>query len=236
VAELDGAGTVVSRFVYGTKANVPDYMVKGGVTYRILSDHLGSVRLVVDASTGAVAQRLDYDEFGVVLTDTNPGFQPFGFAGGIYDHQTKLVRFGARDYDAQVGRWTSKDPVLFAGGDNNLYGYVLNDPMNLSDCCGKAVGEECLCLAPGLAPAVLTPVGALVAGVVLAGAAVYALTKTCWLIGRVMPKTPPQGECLPRDNPKPKCLYFCSFAAPGSVGFSYEFGPPNADGTCPKKK
>ena len=131
VAELDGTGTVVARFVYGTKANVPDYMEKGGVTYRILSDHLGSVRLVVDAATGAVAQRLDYDEFGIVLTDTAPGFQPFGFAGGIYDPQTKLVRFGARDYDAEVGRWTSKDPVRFDGGDNNLYGYVVNDPVNL---------------------------------------------------------------------------------------------------------
>jgi len=56
VAELDGTGAVVSRFVYGTKDNVPDYMEKGGVTYRILSDHLGSVRLVVDASTRTVAR------------------------------------------------------------------------------------------------------------------------------------------------------------------------------------
>jgi hypothetical protein len=60
VAELDGAGNVVARFVYGTKLNVPDYIVKGGVTYRIISDHLGSVRLVVDSATGAVAQRMDY--------------------------------------------------------------------------------------------------------------------------------------------------------------------------------
>jgi len=112
-------------------------MEKGGVTYRILSDHLGSVRLVVDAATGAVAQRLDYDEFGVVLQDTAPGFQPFGFAGGIYDHQTKLVRFGARDYDAEVGRWTSKDPIGFRGGDTNLYGYVLGDPVNHVDISGR---------------------------------------------------------------------------------------------------
>ena len=47
-------------------------------------------------------QRLDYDAFGQVLLDTNPGFQPFGFAGGLYDEQTKLVRFGARDYDGEV--------------------------------------------------------------------------------------------------------------------------------------
>ncbi len=43
-----------------------------------------------------------HDEFGVVTNDTNPGFQPFGFAGGLYDSDTKLVRFGLRDYDAEV--------------------------------------------------------------------------------------------------------------------------------------
>ncbi|MCB9610787.1 MAG: hypothetical protein H6716_29655, partial [Polyangiaceae bacterium] len=37
-------------------------------------------------------------------------FVPFGFAGGIHDADTGLVRFGARDYDAVTGRWTSKDP------------------------------------------------------------------------------------------------------------------------------
>ena len=43
-------------------------------TYRIISDHLGSVRLVVNVADGTVAQRIDYDEFGVVTADTNTGF------------------------------------------------------------------------------------------------------------------------------------------------------------------
>jgi RHS repeat-associated protein len=137
IAELDGEGHVVSRFVYGSKANVPDYMLKDGKTYRIISDHLGSPRLVVDISDGSVAQRIDYDAFGNVVFDSNPGFQPFGFAGGIYDLDTKLTRFGARDYEAQTGRWTAKDPILFAGGDTNLYGYVVNDPVNLIDPIGE---------------------------------------------------------------------------------------------------
>jgi RHS repeat-associated protein len=133
VAELDGSGNVVARFVYASKPHVPDYLIKGGATYRIVSDHLGSVRLVIDTATGDIAQRIDYDEFGNVLTDTNPGFQPFGFAGGLYDPDTKLVRFGARDYDAAVGRWTTKDPIGFEGGDTNLYAYVNNDPVNRID-------------------------------------------------------------------------------------------------------
>jgi RHS repeat-associated protein len=137
VAELDGSGAVVARIVYGSRPNVPDSMVKGGVTYRILADHLGSVRLVVDTSTGAVAQRIDYDEFGRVLLDTNPGFQPFGFAGGIDDRDIALVRFGARDYDAETGRWTAKDPIGFAGEDENLYRYARTTPVDLSDTSGQ---------------------------------------------------------------------------------------------------
>ncbi len=67
-----------------------------------------------------------------MLTDTNPGFQPFGYAGGIYDTDTSLVRFGARDYDPVSARWTTKDPIRFDGG-MNLYGYVNNDPINFVD-------------------------------------------------------------------------------------------------------
>ncbi|MCZ7570316.1 MAG: hypothetical protein M5U01_17260 [Ardenticatenaceae bacterium] len=44
--------------------------------YRIIADHLGSPRLVVDVESGAIAQQMDYDEFGQVVRDTNPGFQP----------------------------------------------------------------------------------------------------------------------------------------------------------------
>jgi len=102
------------------------------------------VRLVVDVATGTIAQRIDYDEFGKVLSDTSPGFQPFGFAGGLYDSDTGLVRFGERDYDAETGRWTAKDPALFAGRDGNFYVYVGNDPVNGLDPTGLGVQEELL--------------------------------------------------------------------------------------------
>ncbi len=68
------------------------------------------------------------------VIDTNQTLKlPFGFAGGLYDSDTKLTRFGYRDYDAYTGKWTAKDPIDFAGGDTNLYGYVLGDPVNLVD-------------------------------------------------------------------------------------------------------
>jgi len=136
VAELDGSQKVVSVFVYASRIYVPDYMIKGSKTYRIITDHVGSVRLVVDVATGAVAQRLDYDPFGRVTQDTSPGFQPFGFAGSLYDPDTGLLRFGYRDYDPAVGRWTAKDPILFQAGQSNLYTYVWNNPINLIDPSG----------------------------------------------------------------------------------------------------
>jgi RHS repeat-associated protein len=131
----------VSRFVYGTSPLVPDYVIKGGVNYQIVSDHLGSPRLVVDTATGTVVQRLDYDEFGNIALDTNPGFQPFGFAGGLYDTHTTLTRFGLRDYDPEAGRWTTKDPARFGGRSGNLYDYVFGDPINLVDPTGLAVSD-----------------------------------------------------------------------------------------------
>ena len=141
VAQLNGSNQVVSQFVYATGSTSPDYMISGGVTYRIFSDRLGSPLLVVNSSTGAIAEQLAFDEFGNVLSDTNPGFQPFGFAGGLYDQDTGLLRFGARDYNPKVGRWTAKDPILFDAGDTNLYGYVLNDPVNWLDPSG--LQEKC---------------------------------------------------------------------------------------------
>jgi RHS repeat-associated protein len=151
VAQLNGSSGLVSQFVYATGSNSPDYMINGGVTYRIFSDQLGSPVLVVNTATGAIAEQITYDEFGNVLTDSSPGFQPFGFAGGLYDQDTKLVRFDARDYNPLIGRWTAKDPIQFNGGDTNLYGYVLNDPVNRFDPSGLQ-GQACTCTSSAATP------------------------------------------------------------------------------------
>src|SRR5205823_8580508 len=112
LAWLDGAGAVKAQFVFAQQQHVPDYMLKAGVIYRLVYDQVGSVRLVVDPS-GAIAERVDFDEFGNVLSDSAVGFQPFGFAGGLRDPDTALTRFGGRDYDPALGRWTAKDALMF---------------------------------------------------------------------------------------------------------------------------
>lgn len=151
IAETDGAGNIVSEFIYGVRPNVPDYMIKAGKKYRIISDNVGSVRLVVDSFNGSITQRIDYDEFGNVILDTNPRFQPFGFAGGIYDRDTELTLFGARNYDPETGRWISKDPILFSGGQANFYIYIGSDSINSFDRNGLArVGSGPITLAGGI--------------------------------------------------------------------------------------
>jgi RHS repeat-associated protein len=128
----DGSDDLVTRFEYAD-ARMPVAMTKGGATYYLTYDQIGSLRVVADA-TGNVVKRIDYDSFGSIINDTNPAFTvPFGFVGGLYDQDTDLVRFGFRDYDSDIGCWTAKDPILFKGRQIDLYGYVANDPANLMD-------------------------------------------------------------------------------------------------------
>jgi len=110
-------------------------------TYKLVHDHLGSVRMVINTASGEVMQELDFDEWGETITDTNPGFQPFGYAGGLVDNDTKLIRFGARDYDPQAGTWTTKDPIGLAGG-LNVYGYANNNPISFADPTGRVIYRQ----------------------------------------------------------------------------------------------
>ncbi|MDF2958643.1 MAG: repeat protein [Paenibacillus sp.] len=109
---------------------------RNGQRYYVITDNVGTPELVLD-SAGATVKKLRYDSYGVLLSDSNPAFELLiGFAGGLEDRATGLVRFGARDYDAASGRWTARDPILFDSGQANLYAYVNNNPVLLRDPCG----------------------------------------------------------------------------------------------------
>jgi len=135
LAVYDGNDNLLMRFEYAD-GRMPIAMAMEDTTYYLTYDQVGSLRAVAD-SFGSVVKRIDYDSFGNIIGDTDPAFEvPFGFAGGLHDRDTGLVRFGYRDYDPDIGRWTAKDPTFFAGGDTDIYGYVLNDPTNFSDPLG----------------------------------------------------------------------------------------------------
>jgi RHS repeat-associated protein len=193
-AELDGSGQLLAHYSGGL-------VMKGANTYEIVADHLGTARLVIDRATGSVVQRLDVDEFGQVMSDSNPGFQTFGFAGGIYDVDTGLVRFGARDYDPVVGRWTAKDPIRFGGRQANLFTYAGNDPINNLDTTGYDAGVGVL-VGGGAAAGSAGAAGAAAAagaGAAIGAAAAWGLSKAIdWIGKRCQPPAPP--PCPPCDE------------------------------------
>lgn len=138
LAVYNGSNALVMRFQYAD-GRMPVTMTNESATYYLGYDQVGSLRLVTDSNGNAVKQ-VDYDSFGNILTDSNPTFTiPFGFAGGLHDRDINLVRFGFRDYDPETGRWTAKDPIGFAGGDVDLWGYVQNNPVNWTDPFGLEV-------------------------------------------------------------------------------------------------
>ena len=131
LAVYDGNDTLKYRFQYAG-GRVPVSVETDGATYYLHYDHLGSLIALTDTD-GGILKRVTYDSFGNIIKDTKPGFSVLGFAGGLYDSDTGLIRFGYRDYDPEIGRWTSKDPIGFDGGDANLYAYCGGDPVNWVD-------------------------------------------------------------------------------------------------------
>jgi RHS repeat-associated protein len=150
LAIYDGADNLLMRFEYADD-RMQVAVTTEGVTYYLAYDQVGSLRVVAD-SAGNVVKRVDYDSFGNIINDTKEDLKiPFGFAAGLHDRDTGLVRFGFRDYDPDIGRWTGKDPIFFAGGDTDLYGYVLNDPVNLIDPFGLEFSD----ILPGIKKAIV---------------------------------------------------------------------------------
>src|SRR4051794_8117453 len=91
---------------------------------------------MIDSATGEQVQRVVYDEYGLQISATGAALHPLGFAGGIADPDTGLVKFGYRDYDPVSGRWLEPDPMGHAGGSPNLYLYAGGDPVNSTDPTG----------------------------------------------------------------------------------------------------
>ncbi|MEZ4473283.1 MAG: RHS repeat-associated core domain-containing protein [bacterium] len=99
--------------------------------YRFVTDQAGSILGLVDDAGAWVSRTTSTPPSAAAPAQRRPGIDesltPFGFAAGLHDPTTRLVRFGARDYDPHTARWMAKDPIDFAGGDTNLYAYVGGD-------------------------------------------------------------------------------------------------------------
>ncbi|AGW14187.1 RHS repeat domain-containing protein [Megalodesulfovibrio gigas] len=180
LAIFDNNDNVLQRFLYAD-GRMPLAMEQAGELFYFAYDQVGSLRAVTDAS-GHVVKNVLYDSFGRVISDSNPEMKvPFGFAGGLQDSDTGLVRFGYRGYDSEVGRWTSKDPIGFESDDANIYAYCSANPVRYVD----ANGQSAMAVVGPIAAAVAmmdTPLpGPLdaVAAAMVAAAALSDLVDSC---------------------------------------------------------
>jgi RHS repeat-associated protein len=132
-ATVDEAGALTTYF-YDDDGNL-HALDRAGTRYRVGTDQVGTPRVVV-AGDGTVAGQVERDSYGRVLARSGTVALPIGFAGGIEDPDTGLVRFGLRDYDPQTGRWTARDPSSHVGSPENLYAYANNTPTERRDPTG----------------------------------------------------------------------------------------------------
>jgi RHS repeat-associated protein len=107
-------------------------------------DALGSFIAMTDEEQNITAL-YQYDAWGnELLTQVSalrpqPPENPYRWCGawGYYrDADAQLYLLGMRWYDPQMGRFISRDPVEFAGGDANLNRYSRNNLVNLADPTG----------------------------------------------------------------------------------------------------
>jgi len=132
IAEYDDKGETTVRYLHGPGIDEPLAMERKGKVYYYHADGLSSITALTDRH-GHVARQYDYDSFGNMSAKQNQFGQPYTYTAREWDKETGLYYYRARYYDPMAGRFISKDPIGFAGGDVNLYGYVSNNPINLTD-------------------------------------------------------------------------------------------------------
>ena len=127
--ELESAGFAGGRFVERDNGIVPMIHV---------TDHLGSVRAVVDGISGAVVETNDYYPFGLRWEDGGSLYDPsnrFRYNGKEEQAYfgTPYSDYGARQYDPVLGRWFSLDPLSEKYYGISPYAFCNNNPINFVD-------------------------------------------------------------------------------------------------------
>jgi len=125
-AQIDQAGNAVA-YVYGINGLVA--MFRDNEVYSVITDRLGSTRMVVD-SAGSVAAAYNYQSYGSLAQSSEPsaGWMPLLFTGQELDSETGLYNLNARLYDPVLGRFYQPDPVeqypspyIYTGNHPNLF-------------------------------------------------------------------------------------------------------------------
>jgi len=154
--ELDGSNNITARYTHGPGIDEPLIVETSGVSSYYHADGLGSITELTD-NAGTVVQSYTYSSFDKIESQLYPNFvQPYTFTSREFDPETGLYYYRARAYDPSIGRFLSEDPIRFNGGDINLYPYVMNNPVNLTDPTGEGVILFVACAAGQLGNAIFT--------------------------------------------------------------------------------
>jgi RHS repeat-associated protein len=140
IAEYDANGNEIRSYGYkpdSTWTTDPLWLKQGGTYYWYQNDHLGTPQKLT-AQDGTVVWSAQYTAFGEADVQVETVTNNLRFPGQYADAETGLYYNFQRYYDPRIGRYLQVDPIGFAGGDFNLYGYVRNNPGNESDPLGMA--------------------------------------------------------------------------------------------------
>ncbi len=136
----DLSGTIAGAGgIGGLLARTPttDYLTSSSAAHAFyFSDANGNVTTLTGTNQTVLAKYL-YDAFGNILSSSGPlaDINLYRFSSKEIHLNSRLIYFGLRFYSPSLQRWINRDPIAENGG-LNLYAYVLNDPVNLSDPLG----------------------------------------------------------------------------------------------------
>jgi RHS repeat-associated protein len=150
IGEYGSSGNLIEETVWMDDIPVATLRPSGSgiAIYYVHTDHLNRPRKISVPASSALVWRADLDPFEAFPADNvrgdgvnqNPsGLGNFvynlGLPGQYFDPETTIVYNLHRDYAALLGRYLESDPIGVGGG-MNTYGYVLQNPIMLSDSLG----------------------------------------------------------------------------------------------------
>jgi len=135
--EWTGSTSSMVKYYYANGQRVA--LRVGSTLYYLLNDHLGSTAITANSSGGKYAE-LRYKAYGETRYSDGTTPTTFRFTGQREEATIGLYYYGARYYDAALGRFIQADSIVPRPGDPqslNRYSYVLNNPLRYTDPTGR---------------------------------------------------------------------------------------------------